>query len=294
VIITGFVNGTNNVTATLTAVSGGASGTVTVAKVSQVNETHAGSGTTTAISAVPSFTYPYEIWYANDTQAATLPIYIKIGYGVSTSNGALQITVGTGSNGSGTITNILGGYSALTVGNFTNTGASTFPCYFSGDAGEFRMAMWVTKTNTDQLVFVIERCKDNSGNKTADYFTVLLIAQSTSPRQQTCTGTSTSVTSENTTIAIPVGGSNRGTGFFNGTVFATPFIPLLGYVGNPMLGVMACVAGDVTDNTTVTVATLYGSTHTFLATKGGTSTAFQNAAKTSSGGNNSAILMRYE
>lgn len=45
IVITGFSNSVNNVTATLTAVSGGASGTVTVTKVSQVNETHAATGT---------------------------------------------------------------------------------------------------------------------------------------------------------------------------------------------------------------------------------------------------------
>src|SRR5262249_28725564 len=48
VAFSGFANGGNNVTAILTAVSGGASGTVTVAKITQVNETHAGSGTTMA------------------------------------------------------------------------------------------------------------------------------------------------------------------------------------------------------------------------------------------------------
>lgn len=47
VAFSGFANDGNNVTATLTAVSGGASGTVTVALTTQVNETHAGSGTGT-------------------------------------------------------------------------------------------------------------------------------------------------------------------------------------------------------------------------------------------------------
>jgi hypothetical protein len=44
VTITGFGTAGNNVTAVLTAVSGGASGTVTVATTTQGNEIHAGSG----------------------------------------------------------------------------------------------------------------------------------------------------------------------------------------------------------------------------------------------------------
>jgi hypothetical protein len=294
VIITGFTNAANNVTATLTAVSGGASGTVTVAKVSQVNETHAGSATTTAIAAVPAATYVYEIWKANDSQASTLPIYVKIGYGSSTSFPGLQFTVGTGSNGTGTITNILSGFSAF-GGTTSNQGATTYPCYFSGDAGEFRMSLWVTLANSNcQVFFAVERSKDGSGNKTSAYFTAIAFGASMGIRQQSCDSPTTFPPYDNWTTAVTTSSGNRATGFYNGTVAAFPFFPLLGTLGNPMLGIMACVAGDVTDNTTVTVASMYGSTHTYLVSKGGGNIYFAGAARANNNSTPCAILMRYE
>ena len=292
VIITGFATGANNVTATLTAVSGGASGTVTVTKVSQANETHAGSGTTTAVAAVPASTYVYEIWAANDSQASTLPIYVKMNYGYATTTPRLQVFVGTGSNLAGTLTNALSGFNAAQT-TFANGGATTYPCYFSGDAGEFRMMLWVTYNSNAQYALNIERSKDGTGAKTADYFTVIVLGSLTSV-QQTCTGVSTAIAYENWPVAVTCGSGNRGTGFWNSSVAAFPFFPLLGTLGNPMLGLMACIAADVNDNATVTVATLYGGTHTYIASKGGTTTQIQNAARAQSNGNAGALLMRYE
>lgn len=54
VVVTGFTNTDNNVTGTLIAVSGGASGTVTIATTTQADETHSGSGASS--SAVPIVT----------------------------------------------------------------------------------------------------------------------------------------------------------------------------------------------------------------------------------------------
>jgi hypothetical protein len=54
IVITGFVasTGANNVTATITAASGGASGTFTVVATTQVNETHSGTGTGAAVAQI--------------------------------------------------------------------------------------------------------------------------------------------------------------------------------------------------------------------------------------------------
>ena len=235
----------------------------------------------------------YEVWRANDAQAATLPIYVRIGYGQSSGFVGIQFTVGTGSNGSGTITNPLSGFNAF-ANTTSNAGATAYPCYFGGDAGEFRMALFVTMNNSSQLVFAIERSKDSSGNKTADYFTVVWM-QGGSCRQQTCTGVATSVSPHETwTIAVVTGTNTRATAFYNGSVAAFPFFPLLGTLGNPMIGIMACVAGDVADNTIVTVTSLYGSTHTYVVTKGGTGVGISGCARANNFGNNCAVLLRYE
>ena len=292
VTITGFTGGNTGCNGTFVITAVGA-GTFTVVNASGTNN----SGATAVITkqtTAPSSSYLGEIWTAQDAQAATLPIYAKLEYGYSSTSPGFRLTFGTGSNGSGTISNILTGYNGNTFTTMANMGATTYPCYFSGDSGEFRMLMWATKNNNDQVVMVIERSKDNSGNKTADYWTVIVGSQGGSARQQTCTGVSTQIAWENWPVAVITGGVNRGTAYWNGTVAASPIFPLLGSIGNPMLGLMVCVAADVADNTLVTVSTLYGSTHTYIVTKGGTAIGIKGIGQCFSSANTNACLMRYE
>jgi hypothetical protein len=54
-----------------------------------------------------------------------------------------------------------------------NQRSSVFPCFFSGDAGEFRASLWQSVSSTPALIFGIERSKDSDGNKTADNFAAL-------------------------------------------------------------------------------------------------------------------------
>lgn len=86
----------------------------------------------------------YEIWRFNDTLQSTAPIFIRISYysGAQSSgnNPVLRITVGTGSNGAGTITGVNTGL--LAVGNTadTNAGSNTAQILrmcFSASAGTF-------------------------------------------------------------------------------------------------------------------------------------------------------------
>lgn len=73
----------------------------------------------------------YEIWTFNDTQQGTAPIYIRFDYGTAstTSMPRIRATIGTGSNGSGTITG-----TAKTAANAMTTAtapASTVTAYQS-------------------------------------------------------------------------------------------------------------------------------------------------------------------
>lgn len=245
-----------------------------------------------SIASVPSSTYVYEIWKAADSLASSMPIYIKIEYGFSATQVGVRVTVGTASNGSGTITGAVAtGFSAQLItnnANFnTNQGATTFPCYFSGTNGGFRMLMWINGAATPFL-FAIERSKDATGANTADYFTIVWC--SSAIRQQTITSALTVTTFETQVIGC-TGSANNGTGAFGGTVAAFPIFPLIGKLGNPMLSVMAVIASDVADAATVTVASLYGSTHTYIACK--TGGVFQRFAQLFNGVSN-AVLMRYE
>src|ERR1039458_1237798 len=174
VTITGFTGGAsgNNGTFVITSLAGGA-GTFDVVNATGANSV-AGAGVITKQTTVPSSAYVYSIWVSQDAASSTQPIYVKMAYGNSTSALHLQVTVGSGSNGTATITNPVSSAPWDVVYQNSNNGATTYPCYFSGDAGEFRMFMWQTVAVANGVIFIIERSKDSSGAKTADYFSALV------------------------------------------------------------------------------------------------------------------------
>lgn len=253
------------------------------------------------IATVPSSAYVSEIWKTADALSSTLPIFIKIGYGFSTTNPRIQITVGQGSDGSGNITGTTISSSpwVITGTAMTNQSSTTFPCYFSGSTGEFRMYMWSSSTGTlaIQTVFGIERSKSALGADTSDYFTVISAGgQNGGPTifQQSIKSASVGVR-DTCWMAIPGStGSNTGAAF--GTVTALPIFPVLGLVGNPFLGWMSAYGADVTNGASVTVSSMYGSTHTYVGCTNATATTgIQGAiANKASIGAIMTILMRYE
>lgn len=245
------------------------------------------------IGSVPSSTYVYEIWKTNDSLTQ---LFLKMEYGFSSTQVAIKVTVGTGSNGSGTITGTI----APTAVVITNGGnvlpnqgaATTFSCYLSGDAGEFRFLMWTNNAvNTLPTFFCIERSKDATGAKTGDYWTVLWGSQAV-PRQQTIRSSGLIQTLETCFVTF-ISSNNNTTGSFNGTVAAFPFFPIIGEIGNPMLGVAAVISSDVSDGATVTVASMYGSTHTYISCKRG-GNAFTNVGSQVQANQAGSLLMRYE
>lgn len=247
------------------------------------------------IAAVPSSTYVYEVWKANDTQASTLPIYVKVEYGFSSTSPRIRMTAGTGSNGSGTITGAVVSSPPWEITSLeTNQGATTFPCFFSGDAGEFRMYMWQSTGVSVGVIFVIERSKDSSGNKTTDYFTAASANASAvaGANQQSILSTSLVGNRDTGGIIAPALTTGSGTGAFNGTVAAFPVFPVIGKVGNPMLGLMTVAANDVSDGASVTVTSMYGGTHTFVAASKAVFSQVAGLRLTQSTA--MAILVRYE
>lgn len=251
------------------------------------------------IASVPSSAYVYEVWKAADAQSTTTPIYVKIEYGFNSTNIQIRITVGSGSDGSGGITGSIIGPRVITngTGSIANQGATTFPCYLSGDAGEFRFMMWQTNSSAAETIFGIERSKDTSGNKTTDYVTVIgLNAGSTSGwfQQSMATGSSTVTAMENNLFTCVSTSNAPQTEYYSvpNTTAANPVIPLVGYPGNQMLGFCSAASADVAESngTTVTV-NIYGANHAFLATK---QNQMINVGRLSAGGQNGALLMRYE
>lgn len=92
---------------------------------------------------------PYEIWRFNDALQATKPIYFKIEYGSSgASKPGLRITVGSGSNGSGTINgNVYCTQTTLGGSASMDTSSTEFASYASGDGSSFAIMLWPGHTN---------------------------------------------------------------------------------------------------------------------------------------------------
>lgn len=257
-----------------------------------------------SIASVPASTYVYEIWKAADALASSMPIYVKVEYGFSSTSPRIRMTVGTGSNGTGTINGQVCDNTPWQIDStgVTNQGATTFPCYFSGSAGEFRMMMWAQNTpNTSTSVtqtffFAIERAKDASGNDAVGYITVFhadngaTASNAANNGQQTLNTTAKGKFDGGIIGMALTTSSNSGTA--NGTTAAFPVFPIFGLIENPCLGLMTCADADVTDQSSCTVANMYGSTHTYKAFRG------QNFSlvigSRSSAGASMAILMRYE
>jgi len=112
----------------------------------------------------------YEIFRMNDALQSACPVFVKVEYGrgSSATNNVpvIWVTVGQGSNGSGTITGVL---LARTPNAATATAygsSSEFPSYGSCDGAGICLALWSGYTNTGTAFLAIERSRDNAGAPT--------------------------------------------------------------------------------------------------------------------------------
>jgi len=107
--------------------------------------------------------YPgYEVWRFNDSLQATKPVYYRLDYGAggATNTPSVRLSVGTGSNGSGTVTGQLA--TVLTSQLATNS-TTYFPCYYSGDTNRVGVAQFNSGSLQVNHAFYIERSKDTIG-----------------------------------------------------------------------------------------------------------------------------------
>lgn len=117
----------------------------------------------------------YVIGRFNDTLQSTSPIFFKMEFGtnsVSATAPIIWITVGTGSNGSGTITGTTTARSAVTTSVAINSITATYFSNFSYNAtqGVFSMA-WKANAAVDNYGFLIlTRSTDSTGAPTGDAY----------------------------------------------------------------------------------------------------------------------------
>ena len=105
----------------------------------------------------------FEIWRMNHTLQATKPVFLKIEYGCSgaLSIPAIWITVGTGTNGAGTLTGQVGARQIIGPGSGT-TGVTA--SYFSGNTSRLTAYLWDSVSY--YTLIMIERTHDGAGADT--------------------------------------------------------------------------------------------------------------------------------
>ena len=115
----------------------------------------------------------YRIYRMADSLQSTYPVFLRIDYGsaAAATTPGMWLTIGTGSNGSGTITGILlngGAVSTPTVNQASATTPLTNNCYGSASTNRFSIALFVQSNGSFALFFSLERTKDSSGADTGD------------------------------------------------------------------------------------------------------------------------------
>lgn len=203
----------------------------------------------------------YEIWKAGDALAATNPIFIKIEYASGSSNvtnAALFLTVGTGSNGAGTIT----GFSvARTQLRSSNTSAVAQVHLFSGTSSRITACIgYGYNTVSAIMLFTVERTRDTSGAENAEGFVVALGSSAITQSFQfiSYVGGAGPACPHWPTYIPPQGGSS------GSSIALFPFYPSKGIFLNPIIGLMGYVNATIADGATPSLA-LYGSNRNYLA-----------------------------
>jgi hypothetical protein len=109
----------------------------------------------------------YQVWKMADALQGTFPVFVKFefGSGAVANTLGIWITIGTGSNGSGTITGILGQRNGL-LGQATS--ATSYPSYGAATTSSAcAFHNYTTATQNNNILWSIERTKDGSGANTS-------------------------------------------------------------------------------------------------------------------------------
>jgi hypothetical protein len=106
----------------------------------------------------------YRVYKMNDGLQSTAPVFVKIEFGSSGNANYpnIWVTIGTGTNGAGTLSGVIFARTAITTGSVNGTIGT---CYGSASNNRLTLAMWTTISNQTWWLS-IERSKDNTGADT--------------------------------------------------------------------------------------------------------------------------------
>ncbi len=216
----------------------------------------------------------YRVYKMGDALQATAPCFMRLDYGSgsATNTPGIWITIGTGSNGSGTITGLLfnGGGSATPQVMTGINDTTACNSYSAAGSNWVAVMLFVRSAGNDLLIFNVERSKDASTG--ADTGAGFLIGYGDTTTGYGVCGYLISTPGSQPSIERPqlflsnssAFGSNVGIGligYFNGVL--QPF----------GLTVIGANSADFSAESPVTM-TLYGSAHTFQLGNTGTNQLF--------------------
>lgn len=221
----------------------------------------------------------YEVRRFNDALQATAPVFFKIEYGMYTTSAApsLWFTIGTGSDGAGTITApVPAGISNVPTARTqlapSATATPAVTSYLSVDetGSALMMALWPNASAAQLgMVALLERSRDWTGAPTGDGLTHLQMSPTLNPRVFPLTFLPGVATNSNAIAQYlnPFGttSQNTKTCVIGNVVYPVP-VPLnLGprSVGYSKMLMLVC-AGDLPQSSTVPL-TVYGSAQTWFA-----------------------------
>jgi hypothetical protein len=232
-----------------------------------------------AISAVPgSGAYVYEVWQPND---GLTNFFMKIEYGnVSGTNcPSLRISIGSATNGAGTLTGLVVGPIATNQTAFTAPSTTTtYECNLAGAPGRLHIMMWRNAPNNANQVLSVERGVNANGVYQGSHVTVVTggyrVASNMFQQQSLLFGVGPAPYA-----TIPGGGvasgmnvripySNGVSSAFNGSIGMDLAAPFVGYHDYSLTGIGCGYAADFAEGVTFT-ATIYGSVRTYMASKNG-------------------------
>ncbi len=201
----------------------------------------------------------YEIWEMDDALQASVPVFAKIEYGSggNANNPSVWLTIGVGSNGTGTITGILLARTQIFSG--TNNTATTNKCFGSASTNRITCAMHLDLASAP-FWFAIERTKDSDG---ADTSSGCIVAYGGTGG----TGTKSVVLPFGATAPTPESGiqcilSTNNPTAYTGDQGIGLMIPMLGVAIQPGLNVCLTMSSDFAAFAQPSF-TLYGATHTW-------------------------------
>lgn len=283
------------------------------------------TGLTTAPASDTTHWQPfiYEIWKSNGSQSSTNPLYVRIVYTVDTTNAtfapSIHLAIGSGIDSNGNITGGFSGPTSPVNSAILNSAAGivqTGNMMFSGDADNFRCILWqglqATPTHGGwNWLMMFDRAKTGSGADSDTYTYVGWVA----PVQNGSSGqmfiNTALVFKPSISPTVTLGGAWVGLvyqGFIKTTLAnfgatpALPIFPLLGYVANPLMGIMGFQSVDVKDGQVVPVW-IYGASHNYLVNSinigdtalGGTDSMYGSVNTNNSFSNNTVVpAIRWE